>query len=67
MAITSENFALAMAQEALEACEEYFDDRQDADCEDGRFVPNEEMRLLALVTKALNYIDRVRSNANVER
>jgi hypothetical protein len=67
MAIPYEKVALSMAQEALEACEEYFDDRQDADCDDGGFVPNEEMRLLVLVTKALNYIDRVRSQANVER
>lgn len=40
--------------EALAECEEYFDNRADADwdAEDG-FIPNKEMRLLSLVREAL--------------
>jgi imidazolonepropionase-like amidohydrolase len=67
MAIPYEQVALDMAREALDACEDYFDSRQDADCDQDGFIPNEEMRLLHQVSKALNYIDRVRSSSNVER
>lgn len=40
--------------EALEEVEEYLDDRSDADYDDTGFVPNTEMRLLAVVRVALN-------------
>lgn len=40
--------------EALEEVEEYLDDRSDADYGDTGFVPNTEMRLLAVVRAALN-------------
>ncbi len=32
---------------------EYFDNRMDADCVDGQFVGNEEMRLLGLVEELM--------------
>lgn len=40
--------------EALEEVEEYLDNRADADYDDTGFVPNTEMRLLAVVRDALN-------------
>ena len=42
-------------REALIECEEYFDNRADADCEGDplEFVPNKEMRLLNAVQAAL--------------
>ncbi len=42
--------------EALTECEEYFDNRADADCEGDplEFVPNKEMRLLSVVRDALS-------------
>ncbi|TCR64664.1 hypothetical protein [Bosea sp. BK604] len=41
-------------REALAECEEYFDNRADADCEGdpAEFVPNKEMRLLNIVRAA---------------
>ena len=41
--------------EALQECEEYFDDRADAEYETGSAIPiaNEEMRLLTLVRRVL--------------
>lgn len=33
----------------LEECEEYFDNRQDADHNGENFVPNTEMKLLAMI------------------
>lgn len=39
--------------EALQACEEYFDNRADADCDQDGYIPNEEMKLLTLVRDAL--------------
>jgi hypothetical protein len=38
---------------ALQECEEYFDDRADADCDQDGFIPNKEMRLLTEVREAL--------------
>lgn len=43
----------AAALEALQACEEYFDNRADADCDPDGFIPNEEMKLLSIVREAL--------------
>jgi hypothetical protein len=40
-------------REVLEECAEHFYDRSDADCEDGRFIPNKEMILLDVVKRAL--------------
>jgi len=39
----------------LNACLEYFEDRQDADCEGDplEFVPNEEMRLAVQIRQVL--------------
>ena len=39
--------------EALQECEEYFDNRADADCDQDGYVPNKEMRLLQVVRDAL--------------
>jgi hypothetical protein len=39
--------------EALQECEEYFDNRADADHDETGFVPNEEMKLLTTVRAAL--------------
>lgn len=39
--------------EALDACEDYFDNRADADCDQDGYIPNEEMKLLTLVREAL--------------
>lgn len=39
--------------EALEACEEYFDNKADADHDETGFVPNREMVLLKMVRDAL--------------
>jgi hypothetical protein len=49
--------ALGAAREALDFCEDYFDKRQDADCDQDGFIPNEEMKLLSLVSKALSMVD----------
>jgi len=39
--------------ELLFECEEYFDNKADADCDETGFVPNKEMRLLTMVREAL--------------
>lgn len=39
--------------DALTECEEYFDNRADADCDQDSFVPNKEMRLLSAVRDAI--------------
>ncbi len=39
--------------DALEECEEYFDQRADADYEDERYVGNKEMNLLTVVREAI--------------
>lgn len=38
---------------ALHECEEYFDNRADADCDQDGFIPNKEMRLLTEVRAAI--------------
>lgn len=43
----------SQAKEALIECEEYFDDRADADCDQDGYIPNKEMRLLNTVREAL--------------
>ncbi|MGO4316673.1 hypothetical protein [Agrobacterium sp. MCAB5] len=35
-------------------CEDYFDGRADADCDQDGFIPNDEMRLLTAVREALH-------------
>ena len=40
-------------REALEECEEYFDNRADADCDQDGFIPNDEMKRLTTVRTAL--------------
>lgn len=40
------------AIDALTECEEYFDNRADADCDQDGFIPNKEMRLLSVVRTA---------------
>jgi len=50
-----------MVEEVLEECEDYFDNRADADCDQDGFVPNKEMSLLMAVRNALIII-RSRSN-----
>lgn len=39
--------------DALHECEEYFDQRADADCDQDGYIPNEEMKLLQVVREAL--------------
>lgn len=39
--------------EALHECEDYFDNRADADCDQDGYIPNEEMKLLQVVREAL--------------
>lgn len=39
--------------EALQECEDYFDQRSDADCDQDGYIPNEEMKLLQVVREAL--------------
>lgn len=43
--------------EALLQCEDYFDNRADADCDQDGFIPNEEMRLLSAVREALAKVE----------
>lgn len=38
---------------ALTECEDYFDQRADADCDQDGFIPNEEMKLLQVVREAI--------------
>lgn len=45
--------ALADLLGALRECEDYFDDRADADHDDTGFVPNKEMALLTTVRAAI--------------
>ena len=40
-------------REALDECEDYFDNRADADCDQDGFIPNKEMQLLTTVRAAL--------------
>ena len=42
--------------EALTQACEYFADRQDADCDEVGFIPNEEMKLLMLCEAALEVL-----------
>lgn len=39
--------------EALHECEEYFDNRADADCDQDGYIPNDEMKMLTVVRAAL--------------
>ncbi len=43
--------ALDAVISVLAECEEYFDQRADADCDQDGFIPNEEMKLLSEVRK----------------
>jgi hypothetical protein len=49
--------ALEQALEALDECETYFADRQDADHYGERFVPNKEMLLLMTVAAAARIVE----------
>lgn len=49
-ALKAENGRL---REALDECEDYFDNRADADCDQDGFIPNKEMQLLSTVRAAL--------------
>lgn len=42
--------------EVLVRCEEYFDNKADADCDQDVFIPSEEMRLLSAVHYALKHL-----------
>lgn len=44
---------IARLRDALDECEDYFDNRADADCDQDGYIPNEEMKLLTLVRGAL--------------
>ncbi len=58
--------ALNEAREALEFCEDYFDDRADADHDADGFVANEELQLLTLVSRALEIADAVVARAQAD-
>ena len=47
----------AIAINALSECEEYFDNRADADCDQDGYIPNKEMRLLGTVREALQNLE----------
>ena len=49
--------------EALEECEEYFDNRADADCDQDGFIPNKEMLLLSKVKAAMKAFDELQGAA----
>lgn len=44
---------IGLLRDASFECEEYFDNRADADCDQDGFIPNEEMKLLQVVREAL--------------
>jgi len=44
--------------EVLHQCEDYFDNRADADCDQDGFVPNKEMTLLSVVREAISNAER---------
>lgn len=56
-ALSSQSLSLSEAREALSECEEYFDNRADADCDQDGFIPNKEMRLLSVVRTALQALE----------
>jgi hypothetical protein len=62
-AAPEQNAALIEARDALDACEDYFDKRQDADCRQDGFVPNEEMRLLVMIGRALTFVEAALAKA----
>lgn len=43
--------------ELLIECEEYFDNKADADCDETGFIPNKEMHLLTMVREALRKVE----------
>ena len=49
------------AYDHLEAPEEYFSDRSDADCDQDGYIPNEEMRRLHNVQRARVLLERVKT------
>ena len=44
---------LGKLEGALAECLDYFEDRQDADCDQDGFIPNEEMKMAQMVKEAL--------------
>jgi hypothetical protein len=44
--------------EVLHECEEYFDNRADADCDQDGFIPNKEMTLLSRVREAISSAEK---------
>jgi DNA repair exonuclease SbcCD ATPase subunit len=40
-------------EDLLNELEEWFDNRSDADCEDGRYQPNQEMQMLMSIREVL--------------
>lgn len=48
---------LNAALSALCECEEYFDNKADADCDQDGFIPNKEMRILSEVREAIRAIE----------
>lgn len=49
--------------DALEECQEYFDNRADADCDQDGFIPNKEMILLSKVKTAMKAFDELQGAA----
>jgi len=52
-ALAAKDAEIAKLREALDECEDYFDNRADADCDQDGFIPNKEMELLHVVRTAL--------------
>lgn len=51
-------------EETLEECDEYFDNKSDADCDEGVFIPNKEMELLVRIR---NHIYQLSYGRNAKR
>lgn len=47
---------IAALLSALIECEDYFDGRADADCDQDGFIPNDEMRLLTAVREVIHKV-----------
>jgi hypothetical protein len=58
----SKDVETAKIRSALQQCEEYLDQRADADCDETGFIPNEEMTLLAEVRDALSMLTEETGN-----
>jgi hypothetical protein len=51
--LAAKDAEIAKLREALAECEDYFENRSDADCDETGFIPNEEMKMMTMVQAAL--------------